>query len=105
MQIYAEASLADVKLSNLKLENVKVTDLSSNQKLCAQCLQPFDEGDEVLVIFSSVIKTGDKICVPLEEPYLIHATPKNNKYCIEDFVARLITPLEGLQKQGIIAEK
>ena len=46
------------------------------------------DGDCVFVIFKSEKKLElDEI--NLTEPYIIHALPKEGRYCLEDFVSRL----------------
>jgi len=93
MQIKANAKLGDVTLSGLKLENINLTDFSTIQKQCSQCLREIKVGEKVLIIFPSEISTTfDEF--QLNEPYLVHAEPQNGKYCTEDFIARLITPGE-----------
>ncbi|MCK9542626.1 MAG: hypothetical protein M0R03_11425 [Novosphingobium sp.] len=96
MQIKAETSINQIKLSNLIVENIKLTDLSTIQKQCTQCLQPLKEGEEVLVIFSTKVQLkNNNLQIPLVEPYILHATPKNNRYCAEDFMSRLCSSPEG----------
>ena len=93
MYIKATAKIGDVTLSNLKLEGTALTDFSTIQKQCAQCLQEIKPNEKVLIIFSSqMAETADEIS--LNEPYLVHTDPQNGKYCIEDFIARLVTPVE-----------
>jgi len=96
MQIKANAKLGDVILSNLKLEDIKLIDFTPIQKQCSQCLQEIKGGEKVLVIFPSTMVALLDI-IDLDEPYIVHATPQNGKYCTEDFMARLITPVETIE--------
>jgi hypothetical protein len=93
MQIKANAKLGDVVLSNLQLENVNLTEFTPLQKQCVQCLQEIKTGEKVLVIFSAEMGLVLNE-IPLKEPYLVHAEPQNGKYCTEDFIARLMLPVE-----------
>jgi len=88
MQIKADSKIGEIGLNNLPLNNVRLTDFSEIQKQCHQCLQPIMDGDCVFVIFKSEKKLElDEI--NLTEPYIIHALPKEGRYCLEDFVSRL----------------
>jgi hypothetical protein len=92
MKITGDVNLGNATLTNSELTNVKIKDFSSIQKQCVECLQPIEKGEKVLVIFATEMYL-DSEQISLQEPYLVHITQKNNKYCAEDFIARLLNPI------------
>jgi hypothetical protein len=93
MKITGDINLGVATLTNSELTNVKLKDFSSIQKQCVECLQPIEKGDKVLVIFATEMDLASDH-ISLQEPYLVHVNQKNNKYCAEDFIARLINPID-----------
>jgi|GEM_PF-5859643 hypothetical protein len=83
---------SNLKFEGVQLTELKATELTKTDKKCAQCMQFFEEGDNILFIGKSVYHFDEQMIDIDCEGDFVHVTgPDNKMSCLEEYISRLIT--------------